>query len=100
MGSSNLALSLIPCMNFSRPELTQPKSAKIELEPEVFMTVGLYPKPKHYADQGEAIGEALSTYVKGMRQHQIGNSQAWYYPQDKVIVLWEWTPSPIVCKGQ
>lgn len=59
------------------------------LEPEVFMTVGMYPKPKQYADQDEAIGEVLSTQVKGMRQHQIGNAQAWYYPADKTIVLWE-----------
>ncbi len=59
------------------------------LEPEVFMTVGMYPKPKQYADQDEAIGEVLSTHVKGMRQHQIGSSQAWYYPIDKTIVLWE-----------
>ena len=53
------------------------------------MTVGLYPKPKQYADQDEAIGETLSTYVKGMRPHQIGNAQAWYYPQDRMIVIWE-----------
>ena len=53
------------------------------------MTIGMYPKPKQYADQDEAIGEVLSTHVKGMRQHQIGNAQAWYYPQDKTIVLWE-----------
>ena len=59
------------------------------LEPEVFMNIGLYPKPKQYADQDETIGEVLSTQVKGMRQHQVGNSQAWYYPQDKVIVIWE-----------
>jgi hypothetical protein len=59
------------------------------IEPEVFMTVGMYPKPKQYADQDEAIGEVLSTQVKGMRQHQIGNSQAWYYPEDKLIVVWE-----------
>jgi hypothetical protein len=59
------------------------------LEPELFMTVGMYPKPKHYADQDEAIGEVLSTQVKGMRQQQIGNAQAWYYPQNKLIVLWE-----------
>ncbi len=59
------------------------------LEPELFMTVGLYAKPKHYADQDDAIGETLSTQVKGMRQQQIGNAQAWYYPQDKVNVLWE-----------
>ncbi|SRR6266702_6655347 len=59
------------------------------LEPEMFMTVGMYLKPKHYADQDEAVGEVLSTHVKGMRQHQVGNAQAWYYPADKTIVLWE-----------
>jgi hypothetical protein len=59
------------------------------LEPELFMTVGLHPKPKHYADQDEAIGEVLATNVKGMRQNQVGNAQAWYYPQDRFIVLWE-----------
>src|SRR6266567_685500 len=37
------------------------------LEPEVFITIGLYPKPKQYADQGEAIGETLSTpKVRGL----------------------------------
>src|SRR3989442_15725713 len=46
------------------------------LEPQVFMTIGMYPKPKQYADQDEAIGEMLSTQVKSMRQHQIGNGQA------------------------
>ncbi len=59
------------------------------LEPDVFMTVGMYQEPKQYADQDEAIGEVVSTQVKGMKQHQIGNAQAWYYPQDKVIVIWE-----------
>lgn len=59
------------------------------LEPQVFMSVGLYPTPKKYADQDEAIGEVQSTNVKGMRQRQIGNAQAWYYPQEKKIVLWE-----------
>jgi len=59
------------------------------LEPELFMTVGVYPKPKQYADQDEAIGEVVSTQVKGMRQNQVGNSQAWYYPADKTIVIWE-----------
>jgi len=59
------------------------------LEPEVYVNIGLYKKPKQYADQDETIGEVLSTQVKGMRQHRVGNAQAWYYPQDKVIVLWE-----------
>jgi hypothetical protein len=60
------------------------------LEPEMFISIGLYPKPKQYADQSEVIGETLSSpQEKGMRQNQVGNAQAWYYPQDKVIVLWE-----------
>ncbi len=59
------------------------------LEPELFMTVGMYPKPKHYADQDDTIGTVLSTQVKGMKQQQIGNAQAWYYPHEKLIVLWE-----------
>jgi hypothetical protein len=59
------------------------------LEPEMFMPVGLYPKLKQFADQDDAIGEVLSTQVKSMRQQQIGNSQARYYPHDKTIVLWE-----------
>ncbi len=24
-----------------------------------------------------------------MRQHEIGNAQSWYYPADKLIVIWE-----------
>jgi hypothetical protein len=59
------------------------------LEPEVFVTVGMYQKPKQYADQDTAIGEVLSSNVKGMRQHEIGNAQAWYYPDDKLLVIWE-----------
>jgi hypothetical protein len=51
------------------------------LEPDVYMTVGMYPKPKQYADQDEAIGKVFSTQVQGMRQQQIGNAQAWYYPK-------------------
>ena len=59
------------------------------LEPQLFMTVGINPKPKHYADQDEVIGEVLNTEAKGMRQHELGNAQAWYYPGEKMIVLWE-----------
>src|SRR5512135_3595103 len=51
------------------------------LRPQRYMTLGMYPKPKHYADQDDAIGEVLSTQVKETRQEQIGNTQAWYYPE-------------------
>jgi hypothetical protein len=57
--------------------------------PNLVMTVALYPKPKHYADAGEAIGKTTGTSVEGFRDWKIGNAQAWYYPEDKVIVLWE-----------
>jgi len=47
------------------------------LEPEVFITIGLYPKPKQYADQSEAVGETLaSPHVRGMIQYKLGNAQA------------------------
>ncbi len=31
----------------------------------------------------------MKTEQKGMRQHEIGNAQAWYYPADRLIVVWE-----------
>ncbi len=58
-------------------------------EPKILLTVGLYNRPKQYADQDAAIGEALSSRSAGVSEVQIGNAQAWYYPQDKTIVLWE-----------
>jgi hypothetical protein len=60
------------------------------LEPNQTITVGLYPKPKHYADQDEAIGQTIGQpKTDGYREVQLGNAQAWYYHQDKTIVLWE-----------
>jgi len=60
------------------------------LEPKLTITVGLYPKPKHYADQDAEIGKTISQPKhEGFREAQVGNSQAWYYPADKTIVLWE-----------
>ena len=59
-------------------------------EPILTFAVGLYPKPKQYADKGEAIGETLGgPKQEGVREVQIGTSQAWYYHQDKTIELWE-----------
>lgn len=59
-------------------------------EPVLTLTVGLYKKPKQYADMGEAIGETLGDpKQEGVRDVQIGNAQAWYYHQDKTIELWE-----------
>ena len=59
------------------------------LEPKQTFTVGLYDKPKKYADQESPIGEVIGSNNEGNREVQVGSSQAWYYPADKTIVLWE-----------
>jgi len=60
------------------------------LEPKLIITVGLYTKPKHYADQEAEIGKTIGQPKhEGFREAQVGNSQAWYYHGDKTIVLWE-----------
>lgn len=57
------------------------------IEPDVYITFNV--KPKVYADLGEVLGNVQSSEVKGLREQQIGNAQAWYYPADRTIVLWE-----------
>jgi len=59
------------------------------LEPKLTFTVGLYTKPKQYADQESPLGEVISSNNEGLREVQVGNAQAWYYPADKTLVLWE-----------
>jgi hypothetical protein len=60
------------------------------LEPKLTLTIGLYKNPKHYADQESPIGEAIGgPQVQGFKESQVGHAQAWYYPTDKIIVVWE-----------
>src|SRR6266568_6149027 len=60
------------------------------LEPILTFTVGLYNKPKAYADQEASIGETLSgSKQEGVREVEIGSGQAWYYHQGKIIEIWE-----------
>jgi len=49
----------------------------------------LYPAAKHYADQDSLIGEVMGAKRGGVREVIIGNAQAWYYREDKILVLWE-----------
>ncbi len=58
-------------------------------EPKITLTVHLYPRTKQYADQDPAIGETGVPKQEGVYEKQIGNAQAWYYPSDKMIVIWE-----------
>jgi hypothetical protein len=60
------------------------------LQPELTFTVGLFNKPKKYADQESPIGQVIGApQTQGFREVEVGNAQAWYYPADKTIVLWE-----------
>jgi hypothetical protein len=59
------------------------------LVPNMTVTIGLYSKPKQYADMDAAIGEVLSSELKDWREEQIGSGQAWYYHTDHILVLWE-----------
>lgn len=54
------------------------------LIPDVILTIGLYPEPH----PGGAIGEVVAAQERKMREVEIGNVQAWYYP-DGTVVLWE-----------
>jgi len=53
--------------------------------PDLRLTIDLFPSPQ--ADG--AIGAVHSAEEAGMRRERIGNAQAWYYPADRTLVLWE-----------
>lgn len=55
------------------------------LEPEITLTLGMYPE---LTEEG-AIGEVIGSEWAGMRHRDVGNAQAWYYPADHLIMLWE-----------
>jgi hypothetical protein len=55
------------------------------LLPHMTLTIGLT-KPK--VDSNE-IGRVIGSDVKYLQEREIGNAQAWYYPRDKALVLWE-----------
>jgi hypothetical protein len=55
------------------------------LEPEITLTVGLFPAPRGSG----AVGEVVDAAWEGMRHVEIGQAQGWHYPADRVLVLWE-----------
>ena len=54
--------------------------------PDVILTIAI--PPNGYADSN-AIGTVQNAQGDGFRQEQIGKCQAWYYPADTTIVIWE-----------
>jgi hypothetical protein len=57
------------------------------IQPNIIMNITI--QPKHYADAGDIIGKTICSRVEGVRHHDIGNAQAWYYPEDNILVLWD-----------
>lgn len=55
------------------------------LEPDYRLTLGVYPQP---TEQG-VIGEVEGADWVGMRPRQVGQAQAWLYPADRTLILWE-----------
>lgn len=55
------------------------------LYPSITITLSTYDAP---TPEG-AIGEVVSSEWEGMRHEDIGHGQAWFYRQDRVLVLWE-----------
>jgi hypothetical protein len=59
------------------------------LTPRITFTVGLYNNPKEYADQEPVVGQVIGSQKDGYDETVIGTSQAYYYHQDRLLVLWE-----------
>jgi hypothetical protein len=55
------------------------------LIPRMTLTFGLT-RPKADSDE---IGRVIGSDVTKLQEREIGNAQAWYYPAEKALVLWE-----------
>jgi hypothetical protein len=55
------------------------------LIPNITLTIELT-RPKADSDE---IGRVIGSDVKHLQEREFGNAQAWYYPADKALVLWE-----------
>ncbi|MBV9282510.1 MAG: hypothetical protein JOZ41_20725 [Chloroflexi bacterium] len=55
------------------------------LLPDITLTVDLAPAS---ADPS-VVGHVSSSEWTGMKQERIGDGQAWYYPADQTLILWE-----------
>jgi len=54
-------------------------------EPEITLTVDLSPT----RSQDGSIGEVAGSTWEGMGHREVGQAQAWYYPGDRVLMIWE-----------
>jgi hypothetical protein len=56
--------------------------------PRIVLTVALTP-PAPGGEFGEEIGEVVGSKNEGQNRHEIASLQAWYYPTEKTLMLWE-----------
>lgn len=80
---SDVSLEITP-INITAGERTYLHLRPFVLIPDIVLTIGLYPQPV----PGGAIGEVIGAQEKRQKEVEIGNCQAWAYP-DHSLVLWE-----------
>ena len=85
---SSLSAEIVP-LTHRRGTRTYVMFQPYVLVPNMTLTIGLYRKPKEYADMEPSIGKVLSSDMKDEREEQIGSGQAWYYHEDRILVVWE-----------
>jgi len=55
--------------------------------PRIVLTIGLTPPVE--TELGEEIGQVTDSRVEGRDRQEIAGLQAWYYPSEKTLMLWE-----------
>ncbi len=55
------------------------------LEPAITLSIDISPT----STRAGVIGEVVGSDWAGMRHRDIGDAQAWWYPADRVLMLWE-----------
>jgi hypothetical protein len=72
--------------------LTQPRGERVYVHgkpyivvPDFTVTLGLYQTPS----PDGTIGAVTGSEWRGMRHEEIGQCQAWVYPADRLVLLWE-----------
>jgi hypothetical protein len=55
------------------------------LLPDYTVTIAPYPRPT----PSDAIGAVTGARWEGLKHEDVGKAQAWYYPIDRTLVLWE-----------
>jgi len=59
------------------------------LIPDITVTVALSQPNGEQTRFGMEVGRVVGSNVKKLKPLEIGNAQAWYYPEDRVLMLWE-----------